>query len=202
MDFLAQLNYVEVAAVVASFLCVWLYTRQNVWSWPTAIVAAALYLFVFFQARFYAQLVLQGVYIVISIYGWYQWLYGGAEQGALKVSRVTRTTALVLTGIVGGGMAAMMYVLTTYTNDAAVPFWDALTTAMSLAAQWMLAKKILENWLVWIVADVIYVGMFIYQELYPTALLYAGFLILATHGFFAWRTSMRAENASASASVN
>jgi nicotinamide mononucleotide transporter len=199
MDFLTHLNYVEVVAVVASFLCVWLYTREDVWSWPTAIVAAALYLFVFFQARFYAQMILQGVYIVISIYGWYQWLYGGAEQSALKISRVTPTTALVLTGIVGGGMAVIMYVLTTYTDNAAVPFWDALTAAMSLAAQWMLARKILENWLVWIVADVIYVGMFVYQGLYPTALLYAGFLVLATHGFFAWRTSMRAETDTESA---
>ena len=199
MDFLAQLSYVEGVAVVTSFLCVWFYTRQNVWSWPLAIVSAVLYIFVFFQARFYAQMVLQGVYIIISIYGWYQWLYGGAQQGALKVSRVTRTTALVLAGMVVVGTGVVAYVLTTYTTHAAVPFWDALTTTMSLTAQWMLAKKILENWLVWIAADVIYVGMFVYQGLYPTAILYAGFLVLATLGFLAWRQSMRAESATGSA---
>ena len=199
MDFLAQLNYVEGVAVVTSFLCVWFYTRQNVWSWPLAIVSAVLYIFVFFQARFYAQMVLQGVYIIISIYGWYQWLYGGAQQGALKVSRVTRTTALVLAGIVVVGTGVVAYVLATYTTHAAIPFWDALTTVMSLTAQWMLAKKILENWLVWIVADIIYVGMFVYQGLYLTAILYAGFWVLAILGFLAWRKSMRAESATGSA---
>ncbi len=199
MDFLAQLSYVEGVAVVTSFLCVWFYTRQNVWSWPLAIVSAVLYIFVFFQARFYAQMVLQGVYIIISIYGWYQWLYGGAQQGALKVSRVTRATALVLAGIVVVGTGVVAYVLATYTTNAAIPFWDALTTVMSLTAQWMLAKKILENWLVWIVADIIYVGMFVYQGLYLTAILYAGFWVLAILGFLAWRKSMRAESATGSA---
>ena len=198
MDFLSQFNYIEVVAVITSFLCVWLYTRQHVWSWPLAIISAVLYIFVFLQARFYAQMVLQGVYIIISIYGWYQWLYGGAQHGALKVSRVTRTTALVLAGLVVVGTGVAAYVLATYTTEAAVPFWDALTTVMSLSAQWMLAKKILENWLVWIAADMIYVGMFAYQGLYPTAILYAGFLVLATHGFFAWRKSMRAEGAAVS----
>ena len=195
MDFLAQLSYVEGVAVVTSFLCVWFYTRQNVWSWPLAIVSAVLYIFVFFQARFYAQMVLQGVYIIISIYGWYQWLYGGAQHSALKVSRVTRATALVLAGIVVVGTGVVAYVLATYTTHAAIPFWDALTTVMSLTAQWMLAKKILENWLVWIVADIIYVGMFVYQGLYLTAILYAGFWVLAILGFLAWRKSMRAEGA-------
>lgn len=195
MDFLAQLSYVEGVAVVTSFLCVWFYTRQNVWSWPLTIVSAVLYIFVFFQARFYAQMVLQGVYIIISIYGWYQWLYGGAQHSALKVSRVTRATALVLAGIVVVGTGVVAYVLATYTTNAAIPFWDALTTVMSLTAQWMLAKKILENWLVWIVADIIYVGMFVYQGLYLTAILYAGFLVLAILGFLAWRKSMRAEGA-------
>ena len=194
MDFLAQLNYVEVVAVITSFLCVWLYTRQNVWSWPLAIVAAALYIVVFFQAQFYAQVVLQGVYIIISIYGWYQWLYGGAQHSALTVSHVTRTIALAVAGIIVVGTGAVAYVLTTYTPGAALPFVDALTMIMSLCAQWMLAKKILENWLLWIVADVIYVGMFAYQGLYPTAILYVGFLGLATHGFFAWQKSMRAES--------
>ncbi len=199
MDFLAQLSYVEGVAVVTSFLCVWFYTRQNVWSWPLAIVSAVLYIFVFFQARFYGQMVLQGVYIIISIYGWYQWLYGGAQHSALKVSRVTRATALVLAGIVVVGTGVVAYVLATYTTNAAIPFWDALTTVMSLTAQWMLAKKILENWLVWIVADIIYVGMFVYQGLYLTAILYAGFWVLAILGFLAWRKSMRAESATGSA---
>ena len=198
MDFLAQLNYIEVAAAATALLCVWLYTRQNVWSWPITIVSATLYSIVFFQTWLYATMVLQGIYVILTIYGWYQWLHGGAQQSTLKVSRVTRTTVLVLAGIVVVGTGAVAYVLATSTN-AALPFWDALTAVMSLVGQWMLAKKILENWLVWIVVDPIYVGIFIYQGHYLTALLYTNFLILAILGLLAWRKAMRAESATVSA---
>ncbi|MFQ5570263.1 MAG: nicotinamide riboside transporter PnuC [Rhodothermales bacterium] len=194
MDFLGEIDYVEAAAVVTGFFCVLLYVRQNIWSWPTGLVSAALFIIVFFHARLYADMGLQGVYVVLSAYGWYQWLYGGPEHGALKVSRLTRPVALVLGSIVVVGTTGMAWSLATYT-DADLPFWDSLTTVMSLVAQWMIAKKILENWLVWITADVLYIGIFLYKGLYLTSGLYVLFLILATTGFFAWRTSMRAESA-------
>ena len=194
MDILAQLNYVEVFGVLTALLCVWLYTRQHVWSWPLTIVSATLYIVVFFQARLYADMGLQGVYILLAIYGWHQWLYGGVQHSALTVSRLTRPTALVLLGIVVAGTGLLAYPLATYTN-ASLPFWDSLTTVMSLVGQWMLAKKILESWLVWLVADTIYIGIFIYKALYLTAGLYALFLILAVSGFIAWRKSMHAEGA-------
>lgn len=191
MDFLQDVNYVEVAAVITGFLCVWLYTRQNVWSWPTGLVSAALFIVVFFQARLYADMGLQGVYVALSVYGWYQWLYGGPEHGELAVSHLPRRVGWLLAGLVVVGTGGMAWSLSTYTN-AALPFWDSLTTVMSLAAQWMLAKKILENWLVWIVADVMYVVIFLYKALYLTAGLYVLFLILATLGFIRWRHSMQA----------
>jgi len=198
MDFLANLNYVEVFGVVTALVCVWLYTRQNVWSWPLTIVSAGLYMIVFFQAQLYADVGLQGVYIVVAVYGWYQWRFGGPQHNALPVSRLTRTTALSLLGIVVVGTGLLAYPLATYTN-ASLPFWDSLTTAMSLVAQWMLAKKILESWFVWIVADTLYVGIFLYKALYLTAGLYVVFLGLAVSGFIAWRASMRADSATVSA---
>lgn len=194
MDFLNDpYSYIEGVAAFTGFLCVVLYIRQNIWSWPVGIVSAALYILVFFHAKLYADTGLQVVYVFISIYGWYQWIYGGPDHSALKVSRVTQPMIMVMLAIIVVGTSLMAYGLTTYT-DAALPFWDSLTTVMSLVAQWMLAKKILENWLVWIVADVLYVGIFLYKELYMTAGLYAFFLILATMGFLTWRKSMHAEN--------
>ena len=198
MDFLAQLNYVEVLGVVTALVCVWLYTRQNVWSWPLTIVSAGLYMVVFFQARLYADVGLQGVYIVVAVYGWYEWLFGGPQRSALPVSRLARTTALVLLGLVAAGTALLAVPLATFTN-ASLPFWDSLTTAMSLVGQWMLARKILESWLVWIVADTIYVGIFVYKALYLTAGLYIVFLILAVLGFIEWRKSLRADAAAVAA---
>ena len=194
MDFLAQLNYVEVFGVITGFLCVWLYIRQNVWSWPVAIVSAALFIVVFMQAQLYAATGLQGIYIVLAVYGWYQWLYGGAQHSGVRVSRVTGTTAVVLLVLVTAGTVLLAFALAAYTN-AALPLWDSLATVMSLAAQWMLAKKILENWLVWIVADALFVGIYLFQDLYLTAGLYVVYLGLAVSGFIAWRKSMHAEAA-------
>ena len=101
----------------------------------------------------------------------------------------------MLLGLVVLGVAGLSTGLAIYT-DAALPFWDSLTTAMSLAAQWMLAKKIFENWLVWIAVDVIYVGVYVARELYLTAGLHGIYLGLAILGYFAWRNAMRAEGAS------
>ena len=192
MDFLEQLNYVEVFGVITGFLCVWLYIRQNVWSWPVAIVSAALFIVVFMQAQLYAATGLQGIYIILAVYGWYQWLYGGAQHSGVHVSRVTGATAIVLLILVAAGTVLLAFPLAAYTN-AALPLWDSLATVMSLAAQWMLAKKILENWLVWIAADAFFVGIYLYQDLYLTAGLYVVYLGLAVSGFIAWRKSMRAD---------
>ena len=194
MDFLAQLNYVEVLGVITGFLCVWLYIRQNVWSWPITIVSAALFIVVFIQAQLYAATGLQGIYIILAVYGWYQWLYGGEQHSGVRVSHLTGVTAAVLLVLVAAGTGVLAFPLASYTN-AALPLWDSLATVMSLAAQWMLAKKILENWLVWIVADALFVGIYLYQNLYLTAGLYVVYLGLAVSGFITWRKSMRTDEA-------
>ena len=192
MDFLAQLDYVEVLGVATALVCVWLYTRQNVWSWPMAIVSAALFIVVFVQAQLYAATGLQGIYIILSVYGWYQWVYGGEQHSGVRVSHLTGTTAAILLAVVAAGTVVLAFPLASYTN-AALPLWDSLATVMSLAAQWMLAKKILENWLLWIVADALFVGIYLYQDLYLTAGLYVVYLGLAVSGFIAWRKSMQEE---------
>ena len=192
MDFLARVNYIEVAGVVTGFLCVWLYIRQHVWAWPISIVSAALFIVVFVQAHLYAATGLQGIYIVLAVYGWYQWLYGGSQHSGVRVSRLTGPVAAVLAGLVVAGTGVLAFPLASYTN-AALPLWDSLATVMSLAAQWMLAKKILENWLVWIVADALFVGIYLYQDLYLTAALYVAYLGLAVSGLLTWRRSMREE---------
>lgn len=189
MEWLSQINYVEVFGFVTGVVCVWLFTRENVWSWPIGVASAAVYVVVFFQARLYADAGLYVVYVILCAYGWYEWLHGGPKNDTLRISRVTRTAALVLTGFVVFFVTVISYGLRTYT-DAALPFWDSLTTAMSLVAQWMLAKKIFENWLVWIAVDVIYVGVYVYRALYLTAGLHFIYLVLAVVGYLSWKKSM------------
>ena len=182
--------FLEGVAVAAGFVCVWLNIRQNIWTWPTTIFASALFGVVFFDARLYATMALQGLFIVIAVYGWKQWLTGGVDGGILKVSRLSVQLGLILLALTALMTLIMAWVLTTLT-DSQYPLWDAVTTALSITAAWMVARKILENWLVWILTDIIYVGLYVVSGLYLTTLLYAAYLILAVTGFVAWQRSYR-----------
>ena len=181
----------ELAAAVVGAISVWLSVKESVWSWPTGIVNVVMYVWVFLCARLYADMGLQVVYAGISVYGWWHWLYGGAQKTELAVSRMPVSYRLPLAAGTVAGAALVGFVLHRAT-DAALPWADASLTAASLAAQWMLSRKYLENWLVWIAADVAYVGMFVFKQLWCTAALYAVFLVLAVAGWRAWRRSLDA----------
>ena len=182
------MTMLEVIAAVFGAIAVYLSARENVWSWPTAIVNVALYTIVFFQSRLYADMGLQVVYLVLSVYGWYNWLHGGVQRTELHVSRATLRTLLITTVFVVVGSYILGSLLATRTN-AALPYLDSALTVASLAAQWMMTRKILENWIIWIVLDVIYVPMFLSRGLFATSVLYAIFLVLAILGLITWRRS-------------
>lgn len=193
------MSTIEVLGFVTGVACVWLAARENVWNWPVAIVNAASYIIVFFGAKLYADAGLQFVYVAISIYGWWSWLHGGRDRSELPVSQLRLSRLPLLTVVTVASTAALMFLLRRYT-DSTVPFWDALTTAMSLTAQYMLARKIIENWWLWMAADVIYVALYIYKALYLTAVLYAIFFMLCVVGLVRWQKLLptRAANVEAS----
>lgn len=179
----------EIAAVIFTLANVWLAIRENIWTWPTGIVSVLLYLVVFWRTHLYLNAGLQVVYFVLSIQGWYEWLHGGENKTELKVTHVSSRAAAVLTAI-GVALTGGLFVgLRMTSHDASLPIWDALTTAFSLVGQYMLNMKIVENWIVWAAVDVIYVVMFLDQKLYPTAALYAFFVVLCVKGYFDWRRS-------------
>ena len=186
---LAVANRWEVLAVVFGIISVYLSTREHIWSWPTALVNVALYFVVFFEAKLYADMGLQVVYFGLSLYGWYEWLYGGANRTELHVSRTTRPLGVRLL-IIGVVCAAVLGTILARFTDAALPYVDSVTTSTSLVAQWMMTRKILENWLVWAAVDVVYVGMFIFKHLYLTAGLYTVFFVLAVMGYVQWKRSL------------
>ncbi len=177
---------IEILAVATGFLCVWLYIRQAAWSWPVTIVSAALFFALFLEARLYANMGLQAVFIAVAFYGWHQWLRGGSGGKGVTVRHVTRTEAAVLGALTVAAGLILYFVLCTYT-DAATPLWDSTATALSLTGQWMLARKMLENWLVWIAADIIFIAIYLGTGLYLTAALYAAYLGLAVAGYVTWR---------------
>jgi nicotinamide mononucleotide transporter len=187
------MNWLEPLAVATGIISVYLSVRQNIWSWATALVNVSLYFFVFRAANLYADMGLQVFYFVLSVYGWYEWLYGGEKRTELKVSRVTPKVAGILLAITVAGVATLDAVLR-HTPDT-VPFLDSVTSTASIVGQWMMTRKILENWTVWIGVNVLSIGMYVYKGLDQTAGLYAGFLVLAIMGYIKWRRSYLADRA-------
>jgi nicotinamide mononucleotide transporter len=190
---LGQTTWLEAFSFVTGALCVWLTVKESVWNFPISMASVVAFCFVFSRAGLFADAGLQVIYFVLSGIGWYLWLYGGEGRKELHISRVPLVEMSTLAAI---GIAAVVG-LTIYLRHVggAAPFWDALTTAMSLCAQWLLNKKRLESWLFWIAVDVIYIPLYLYKGLYLTSLLYAVFLCMATMGLLQWAARWQARDA-------
>lgn len=178
----------ELVSFLLSVLTVWLNIRQNHWAWLFAILASLLYAAVFADARLYGDAGLQFVFVAVSVWGWYQWLRGGEQHRPLRVSRLDRAGWILAAAAWTIGFLALSWFLHRYT-DTDVPHMDGFLTAGSLAGQFLLSRKKIENWLVWIVVDVLYVGLYLYKHLTLTALLYALFVLMAAAGWRSWRRS-------------
>jgi nicotinamide mononucleotide transporter len=183
------MSALEIAGVATGLLGVWLTTRQKIWCWPVLLASALAFIVVFFRARLYAAMGLQVVYIGLVAYGWHAWLHGGSGHQALRVSRLPARLAVLL-GVAGAAATAGLGWWLDVKTDQALPYVDAFATSFSLAAQWMQARKHLENWFVWVVVDIAYVGMGVTRGLDLTAGLYAIYIGLALVGFRDWRRSM------------
>lgn len=183
---------VEIAATIFGVLSVGFTIRQSIWCWPTGLVMVTLYIFVFWDAKLYSDMGLQVVYIFLQLYGWYHWLHGGKDRDSLPVTRLSPLQAAAWLIGAAASTFALGWVMSTKT-DAALPYWDATTTVLSLVAQWLMARKLLESWVLWITVDVLSIGIYYNRELYLTSGLYAVFLVMATAGLVAWYLSWRAE---------
>jgi nicotinamide mononucleotide transporter len=181
----------EIVGVLTGVLGVWLTTRQKIWCWPVGLVSVSSFIVVFFRAKLYGAMALQGVYVGLILYGWYAWLHGAEGHGALRVSRLPRKLGLALVVAAAAASGIAGYWLRARTDEA-MPYLDGFTTSFSLAAQFMQARKYLENWLVWVIVDVAYVGMSLSQGLLLTAGLYGVYVGLAALGFRDWRRSLAA----------
>jgi nicotinamide mononucleotide transporter len=145
-------------------------------------------LILFWRAKLYADAALQIIYIVISVFGWWNWVRGGAGHTELPISRTTLRTGLTMAVATAAGTEILAGVLHRFT-DSVVPFWDGVTTALSLTAQYILSRKLLENWWVWMTADVIYMALYCYKPLYLTGVLYLVLFGMCIAGYTGWRKS-------------
>lgn len=178
-------SLLEVIGVITGLLCVYLAAKNIIWNWPVAIISVAIYIFIFFNARLYADMGLQFYFLVMNIYGWYFWSRKPATDEKTPVIRIKKkeiifsvVTVIIFTYILG---SVLKY------TPASYPYIDSFCTACSLVAQVFLARKVLENWLIWIFVDIIYVGVYLFKNLDLTAVMYAIYVGIALMGYIDWR---------------
>ncbi|MGD9978651.1 MAG: nicotinamide riboside transporter PnuC [Bacteroidales bacterium] len=183
-------NYIELLGATIGLIYLYFEIKQKIWLWPLGIATSVLYIYIYFVSKFYADMGLQVYYLIISIYGWYHWLRGNVADPSstkpLPVTRITFRLIVTLTSISLSLFVILWFVLDRYT-DSPVPVGDAFTTSLSIAATWMLARKIIEHWWVWVVVDGVSMGLYIYKGLYPTTVLFAFYTILSVVGYYQWK---------------
>ncbi len=187
-----SIGITEAWGFVTGGVCVWLVVREHLWNWPIGLANNIFFFFLFLRGRLYADMSLQIVYLGLGIYGWLNWIFGGKDRASLKISRTSRVEWIVLAAVVPLCTWGMKEILIT-AKDAS-PFCDALTTVLSLAAQYLLCRKRFENWWFWIAADVIYIPLYISRDLSLTAILYAVFLVMCLIGVREWSRSLKKES--------
>ncbi len=185
-------HFIEVLGAVLGMLYIFFSIRQHILTWPTGLLTSVLYVYVFFQSKFYADMGLQVYYVGISLYGWYYWLTGGKNQAERKVpvQRTSRAVFGILAGTTVLIYAAILYILLNYT-DSPVPYMDSMTTALSIVATWMLARKYIEHWLLWIFVDLFSAGLYIYKGLWPTTILFLVYTLMAVVGYRKWKKDLQ-----------
>jgi nicotinamide mononucleotide transporter len=191
-NWLHQQSWIELIGVFTGFLCVILAALNNIWNWPVAIISVTLYIFIFYDAHLYADMGLQVYFLAMNIYGWYFWSRQPAMEIKTPVVSITPRQiafAVVVIAVVTPslGYALIKLAPVLHYTPASFPYLDSFCTACSLVAQYYMARKVLENWLIWIFVDVIYVGVYFVKHLQPTAIMYAGYVIIALLGYIDWK---------------
>ena len=171
-------------------ICVILLIRQNVLTWPFGIAYVLISLYIFYDAKLYADLILHVFYLWMNIYGWYYWIHGRSEEAELPVTAERREVLIPLLAGSAVGIAICGFLFQNYT-DASVPYWDSTTTVLSFAAMWLTARKKIESWHLWLVVDLLATGIYFYKELYFYSILYLVYIGLAVAGTLSWRRSMQ-----------
>lgn len=187
------MNWIELVAVAFGVACVALTVRQSIWCWPTGLVQVTLYVYIFYGARLYSDMILHVIYIGVQFYGWYHWLHGGPEAAGGRAPLPVTTLRARERWIWTAGVAAAAFVwgeaMNRYT-DAAAAHADAFIAAASLCAQYLMAQKKIENWIVWIVVDAVAIVVYWVRDLQLTAALYVVFLLLCIAGIRSWHASL------------
>ena len=185
----------EIIGTVLGVIGVWVMIRQNIWGWPVGLVQVAVYAWVFFDAKLYSDTILQAAFFLIQAYGWWHWVRGVKDRAAsgqvvLPVTRLSGATIAVWIAV-GAGLTVAWGFFMHRTTDAALPWWDAFILVVSLIAQWLQARKNIENWPAWVVVTTVAIGVYWAKDLRLTSGLYLIFWVMALWGWRAWARTMQ-----------
>lgn len=190
-----RLHAIELIGAMLSLIYLYLSIRQKNSLWIFGFLCSAFYIIVFYQSKFYADMSLQFYYLAISVFGWFSWQKGKTPQGKDFVIRRTPVLPWIIISLANGALFIIYYFILSKLTDSPLPAWDSFTTALSITATWMLARKYIEHWLLWIVVDAVSAGLYFYRELYPTAILFVIYTVMAAIGYGSWRKEiMKSEN--------
>ena len=188
-------NWLELFGVASGLLFLYLEIKEKLWLWPVGLITSAVYIIVFFKSGFYADMALQGYYVAISIYGWWHWISGrtnNSKKHKLPITRLKKQLAIILAAVTLALWFAMWLILSKFT-DSQVPIGDSFTTALSIVATWMLARKILEQWWVWGVVNAVSLSLYLYKGLYPTAVLFVFYTAMVVVGYIEWKKNLKSK---------
>ncbi|HEY0245919.1 MAG TPA: nicotinamide riboside transporter PnuC [Mucilaginibacter sp.] len=178
-------SLLEIIGVITGLLCVYLAAKNVIWNWPFAIISVAIYIFIFYNTHLYADMGLQFYFLAMNIYGWYFWSKKPATDVKTPVVLIKKKE-IILSAIAIIVFTCLLGSVLKYT-PASYPFIDSFCTACSLIAQVFLARKVLENWLIWIFVDIVYVGVYLFKGLHLTAIMYAIYVAIALMGYIDWK---------------
>lgn len=184
-----QTTLLEWAAVITGFLCIYLAAKESIWNWPVSIISVVAYGLLFFREAMYGDMTLQIYFLFTAVYGWYFWIRKKVEQHR-PISRLTAKQSFLAILFIPLLSILLGWFMDRFTNSN-VPYADGFCTAISFTAQFLLTRKILENWLLWVFANICYVPLFIYKNLNLSALLYLVLIIIAFNGYLNWRKTYR-----------
>ena len=177
---------IEIIGVIVSLFYLWLEYKVKIWLWVVGVITPVIYIYIFFVSKFYAVMGINIYYFFACIYGWYCWKRNNAEGSDLRITRLPFRFIWKLFVIFIGFFALITWILMRFT-DSPVPYGDALTTALSIVAMWMLAQKYAEQWLVWLLVNVISAGLYLRQGLYPTGTLFIIYAVVSVFGYRKWK---------------
>ena len=193
MDIIIQLINVidplEFVGLIIGLLYLYLEYKANIWLWPVGVIMPLVYIIIFYQSKFYADMGIYVYYFFASIYGWYIWSKSIKKTDEVLISQLPIKYLGKMTAIFLVLFAAIAFVLIRFT-DSPVPYGDSLTTALSIIAMWMLAHKYIEQWLLWIAVNIISTGLYFWKGLDTTAILFIVYSIIPIFGYFKWKRMM------------